>query len=331
MNKESITRVLDLGSGTGIVGLGIAALMEESSLLWNESKQPQQQQQDTVIKEQSTIEPKRFVDKVALTDLPEALDLIQENIILYNDTTQRRRQQQRQFDGNSIDDNSVQIEAKELIWGTTTYMEDWFRPWLLQHPNNKKNGNNDTTTNVISLDDNNNQPDVATTANDEQQKQQQIPIIKLLITGADIIYRPSIFVPLLQTLYDIVSYCKSITTTTSMTTTKTTNNISIDIDIILACQSIRSTLNEFCELIISMGIFEIWLEQIISLPTANPKTKHIPLHQSNDYWNYIQNIEPLSSSSLEYTIPLRITQSNFVLIPKGFGIIWILSLRPISE
>jgi Lysine methyltransferase len=155
--------VLDIGSGTGVTGLGIAALTKGSC-------------------------------RVAVTDLQEALPLLKENVEL-----------------NMIhwteDRFSHSPTIAELTWGHQPCAE-WLTEFLRQ------THDSDTCAGTDS------------TAYSSNQCRRRI-----LITGADIIYRPSLFDPLLTTLVDLHEKLHD----------------AAIVDIWFSCQSKRSYLNDFWE------------------------------------------------------------------------------------
>lgn len=136
--------VIDLGSGTGITGLGIAALLGHYRCRYN----------------------------VVVTDLPEALPLLQENVEL-----------------NASHWNKSGGQAplvKELTWGCINIDRacdtDWL-PQLLEGATNRQQQYATKTTESSSA---------------TRRRRRRV-----LITGADIVYRPSLFQPLLTTLIEL--------------------------------------------------------------------------------------------------------------------------------
>jgi hypothetical protein len=140
------TVVFDVGSGTGIVGLAAAVLFPHSCR------------------------------RIYLTDLPEALSLIRENMQLMQDM--------------AIPTQST-VHCQPLVWGATC-LENWQSNDLLPH--------------VTSHD-------------------------RILIMGAEIVYRPSLFEPLLRTLQHL---------RLALATSECTY-----IQILLSCNSCRSHLIDF--------------------------------------------------------------------------------------
>jgi Lysine methyltransferase len=166
--------VLDLGSGTGITGLGIAALTNGQC-------------------------------RVALTDLPEALPLLQDNLHL----NAKFWQENLHLNAKFWELSSQAPIVGELTWGNRTSLQDWLSEFL------------DATDKSHDFSEASSSPIVARSRG----------IRRVLVTGADIVYRPSLFAPLLMTLTDLYSQLHEIAT----------------VDVLLSCQSVRSHLNEFWE------------------------------------------------------------------------------------
>jgi hypothetical protein len=110
----------------------------------------------------------------------------------------------------------------------------------------------------------------------------------VLITGADIVYRPSLFGPLLTTLTDLYKQLSE----------------SAIVDIWLSCQSIRSHLNDFWDTAARHG----FSGRIIAVA-----------RQQVDDIQYLSQIEIEEVSD-------SFAQTPFVSLPKGLGISWIISL-----
>ena len=209
--------VLDLGSGTGITGLGIAALTHG-------------------------------LVRVALTDLPEALPLLRDNLnlnlqILISQSTM----------------------VRELTWGCTMPTE-WL-PEFLEVVDEK----HDVAEASLSLNLNNHRK-----------------LRRLLITGADIVYRPSLFIPLLSTLVHLYDELHEIAA----------------IDIWLSCQSIRTHLNEFWDTAVLYGF--------------TTKMIAVARKQGGDGIHDLSQIviEAVSNES----------EPPFSTFSKGLGINWIVAL-----
>lgn len=139
------TIILDLGSGTGIVGLGVALFLNKERQYYNE--------EDNNIFERDKDD--RHFYHIILTDIPEALPLLESNMSLYDD------------DIATIKNDDVKVSIMPLSWGSESL------PELL--------------CNTIKGSHN------------------------VMIIGADIIYRPSLFHPLLQTLKNIFKFCDTVT------------------------------------------------------------------------------------------------------------------------
>lgn len=270
-HKCSNMMLLDLGSGTGIVGIGVSLLSSYSYL------------------------------DVVVTDLPEAMPLLNENIQLNHPMNNAKL---------------ISISAKELIWGSRQFIDDWFDDWLIKAIDNIDNDNtDDDVTSIVS------------------RKR------LLYITGADIVYRPSFFNPLLTTLQIIADhiYCQYLYNDNIIDSSFETKNV--DLEILLSCQSIRTNLNDFIQEAITRK-FLVKLIAVIRLPA------HISIEDPT-YWNRIQYIpfdhvftkqqeedhnddnkesyklfhqQNMDKSSIA-------TPSTPPVLPKGLGIIWILSIH----
>lgn len=260
--------LLDLGSGTGVVGIGISLLLPH------------------------------HVD-IVVTDLPDAMSLLQDNIQL------NHHHEQKTTTNHNNNNNTRSITAKELIWGTRDFIQDWFTNWLIT--------SNDDNTKQRRIDNNDN-----LISNNNLKKRKL-----LYITGADIVYRPSLFNPLLSSLQDLVNYIH--------------DDINITIEILLSCQSIRTTLNDFINEALSRK-YHVQLIAIIQLPSMN----NISIQNNPIYWNHIQYIQTNyifsndnndnddSSTADQNNIDMKKELSSHSTrnsIPKGPGIIWILSIR----
>lgn len=211
---QSAAVVIDVGSGTGICGLGIAAMTQGRCA-------------------------------VAVTDLPEALPLLICNTALNASTFEW---------GN----NNPPV-VRELTWGV--------RPaWLHAFIN-------------------------ATFEKQEKQLHLHSPC-RVLILGADIVYRPSLFAPLLTTLLDLHKDLDDIQGVSS-------------VEIWLSCQSVRSYLNDFWETAADFG----FQAQFLAISRLD-----------NDYHNKTDLATVVVESvSDDCTLPSASTA-------KGHGVNWIVSL-----
>jgi len=156
--------VIDLGSGTGIVGLGVAAASKGKTA-------------------------------TVLTDLPEALSLLRENLA--------QNTHHWNFGRKNHPPRCVQ-----LVWGQRIDDE-----WLQQ---------------------------IARTP-------------RMLITGADIVYRKTLFAPLLQTLVELDARLNRLT-----------SKQPIETEFLLSCQSLRTHLAEFWKLA-RMHSFQVELIAVVEL------------------------------------------------------------------
>jgi predicted nicotinamide N-methyase len=212
--------VLDLGSGTGITGLGIAALTNGQC-------------------------------RVALTDLPEALPLLQENLHLNAKFWEENQ--------------NLSPIVREVTWGCPTSQTSWLSEFL---------GATDKSLDLTEKISSSNAADERGTR-------------RVLVTGADIVYRPSLFDPLLMTLTDLYEQLHE----------------TAIVDIWLSCQSIRTHLNEFWEAAAQHGF----------------STRMMAVAIKNG-----DEIQDLSQIVLE--VDPQGSDPPFTTFPKGLGISWIVSL-----
>jgi predicted nicotinamide N-methyase len=180
--------VIDLGSGTGVTGLGIA---------WYS----------------------RGIASVAVTDLKEAIPLLQENLEL--------NRLSKLASGAPV--------VQELTWGTDID-EDWLR--RIAHGTQR-----------------------------------------VLITGADIVYRPSLFEPLASTLEKLDRVLRRC-------------GVAV-IDIWFACQSVRTHLNEFWEIAAKHGFIAK------RLATVRLGTKKTDLSQIQIQFSESNELSPSYSQKAE--------------------------------
>ena len=117
---------------------------------------------------------------------------------------------------------------------------------------------------------------------------------RVLITGADIVYRPSLFEPLLITLTDLYTVLH-----------RMEDDVDFDIDIWFSCQSIRSHLNEFWEAAAERG-FESQLLAVVELGTDKTILSAIQIHPAVD--------------------SAKLPSNDDDAVKKGHGIVWIVSL-----
>ena len=179
--------MLDLGSGTGLVGLGIVAAT-------------------------ATTIP---VQHVALTDTAQALKLLNDNIHRNSHLLLVTNNNEKLHGGQS---RSLP-QAHVLDWtNPQEAMTSWMPTFFQQEQHSAQSAmmilnNNTTTTNT-----------------------------RILLTGADIVYRPSLFEPLLSTLDYLFSSLPSLIHKT------TTNSELTSVECLLACQSIRTHFHNYWKL-----------------------------------------------------------------------------------
>lgn len=215
--------VLDLGSGTGVTGLGIAALTQGQC-------------------------------RVALTDLPEALPLLEENLHL---NAKFWEENQRMSSHTPI--------VRELTWGCQSSQTLWLSELL-----NTTDKSYDFTETLPS-------------SNAAESR----AVRRVLITGADIVYRPSLFDPLLLTLTEVYDQLTEIAI----------------VDVWLSCQSVRSYLNEFWDVAAQHGF----------------STRMIAVARKDG--DEIQDLSQIVIEDVAHD-----SEPPFTTFPKGLGISWIVSL-----
>lgn len=152
------TSLIDLGSGTGIVGLGVSSLSKGRCL-------------------------------VALTDLEEALPLLKENV-----SANAMNWKYSRYAMTPI--------VKELAWGEAVGMS-WLKKGVMRR-----------------------RTDRCLRARPCRRPR------RVIITGADIVYRKPLFLPLLSTIAELQARLLQI-------------DPDVSLEVLLACQSIRSHLHEF--------------------------------------------------------------------------------------
>jgi hypothetical protein len=93
---------------------------------------------------------------------------------------------------------------------------------------------------------------------------------RTIITGADIVYRPSLFRPLLQTLTELEARLHQL------------NDDTMQVDTWLACNSIRTHLPDFIELAKKLG-FAVELLAVVELPSDHAcHVEKLVIHPASD-------------------------------------------------
>jgi predicted nicotinamide N-methyase len=182
-NNEGVT-LIDLGSGTGLVGLAVAALSRGRAA-------------------------------VAVTDLPEALAMLQENVNLNSKLWTTTSTDTTRSDKTTTTMPVLHTPVvHELTWG-----EPIADAWLekLLSANNMPHTKKGASTSPKNASPNN--------ASSHSHS-------RILLTGADIIYRPSLFRPLLSTLSELSARLHQLAPDAM-------------VDCLLACQSRFSHLQDF--------------------------------------------------------------------------------------
>jgi predicted nicotinamide N-methyase len=193
-------RLLDLGSGTGIVGLGVAACS-------------------------------RGTVATAVTDLTAALPLLRENIA------------RNASHWTGVDAGVHRPSVLDITWGKRMENNDWLQQFLSINDRKK-----DTTICAGSP------PPTSICSNSRRKLQRRV-----IITGADIVYRPSLFEPLLSTLAELESRVHQVL--------KGQDPV---IEILLSCQSCRSYLDDFWQAARRRG----FNAELLAIADLDPADKH---------------------------------------------------------
>jgi predicted nicotinamide N-methyase len=238
-NKASLSwrdlTVIDIGSGTGLVGLGIAAASKGKAL-------------------------------VAVTDLPLAMPLLKENAQLNRGHWTLGRQLQTPEchvlkwgqEYNDDEHNDDDDESDEYF--PSKWLEQFLQRGEASSPSSPPPPQITSET---------------AAARQPSKRKKKKNRRRYLITGADVIYRKSLFEPLLITLTALwtkLGHYANRNNTGRRTTRKSTKSapppLMPDVDCLLACQSIRGHLDEFWSMARKHG-FDMQRIALVDLDTTS--------------------------------------------------------------
>jgi predicted nicotinamide N-methyase len=209
--------VIDIGSGTGLVGLGIAAASKGKAL-------------------------------VAVTDLPLAMPLLKENVQLNRGHWTLGRQVQtpechvlpwgQEFKDDDADGTNDDNDDDDCF--PSKWLEQFLERGEASSPSSPPPPPASTTDSTLSQ------------RQTSKRKKKSHRSRRYLITAADVIYRKSLFEPLLITLTALWTKLGHYAARTSKSSSSRNRPLP-QVDCLLACQSIRGHLDEFWTMARSHG------------------------------------------------------------------------------